>query len=96
MSMYTKEHIPLKLAEKNIILQGEWLTDIHMDNFQRLLARCSDYRPVETWRIQCLHTIEPILQNKNIYKYCIVRQVYQMGTGYVVITIKKLYLYTIL
>jgi len=77
--MYTKEHIPLKLAEKNIILQGEWLTDIHMDNFQRLLASCSDYRPVETWRIQCLHTIEPILQ-----------------TGYVVITIKKLYLYTIL
>jgi len=48
MSMYTKEHIPLKLAEKNIILQGEWLTDIHMDNFQRLLASCSDYRPVET------------------------------------------------
>jgi len=64
MSVYTKEHIPLKLAEKNIILQGEWLTDIHMDNFHRLLASCSDYRPVETWRIQCLHTIEPVLQDK--------------------------------
>jgi len=35
-----------------------------MDHFQQLLASCSDYRPVETWRIQCLHTIQPMLPNK--------------------------------
>jgi len=35
-----------------------------MDHFQRFLASCSDYRPVETWRVQCFHTIQPILPDK--------------------------------
>jgi len=35
-----------------------------MDHFQQFLSSCSDYRPVETWRIQCLHTIQTILPDK--------------------------------
>jgi len=51
-------------ADRDVIFRGDWLTDIHIDHFQQLLASCSDYRPVETWRIQCLHTIQPILLDK--------------------------------
>jgi len=63
MSVKTKDII-LKPADKEIIVRGDWLTDVHMDHFQQLLASCSDYRLVETWRIQCLHTIQPMLPNK--------------------------------
>jgi len=97
MSVYTKEHIHLKLAEKNIILRGEWLTDIHMDNFQRLLASCSDYKPVETWRVQCPHTIEPILQDKKhiqiLYSSSSLSDIGHWVCSYYD---KKKYLYTIL
>ncbi|KYN14475.1 hypothetical protein ALC57_13321 [Trachymyrmex cornetzi] len=61
-------------ADKDIIDRGDWLTDVHMDYFQRLLASCSDYRPVETWRIQLLNTIQPVwtlgfYNRKNIFIY---------------------------
>ncbi|KYN12142.1 hypothetical protein ALC57_15686 [Trachymyrmex cornetzi] len=41
-----------------------------MDHFQRLLASCSDYKPVETWRIQLLDTIQAVFYDrKNIFIY---------------------------
>ena len=46
--------------EKDIIIQGEWLTDMHMEHFGHLLQNCSEFRPVETWRVQCLDTIQPM------------------------------------
>jgi len=46
MSVNTK-NITLMPKERNIIVCGEWLTDVHMDHFQQLLASCSDYRSVE-------------------------------------------------
>jgi len=63
MSIKEKDLI-LKPADRDVIFRGDWLTDIHIDHFHQLLAICSDYRPVETWRIQCLHTIQPILPDK--------------------------------
>ncbi|KYN13982.1 hypothetical protein ALC57_13812 [Trachymyrmex cornetzi] len=51
MSVKTKG-ITFGPVEKNIIVRDEWLTDTHMDHFQRLLASCSNYKLVETWRIQ--------------------------------------------
>jgi len=59
MSDKTK-NMTLMPKERNIIVHGEWLTDVHMDHFQRLLASCSDYRPVETWRIQLPDTIQSV------------------------------------
>ena len=35
-----------------------------MDYFNYLLQNCFDYRPVETWRIQKLDTIQPVSENK--------------------------------
>ncbi|KYM96060.1 hypothetical protein ALC62_13287 [Cyphomyrmex costatus] len=62
--------ITLGPVERNIIIRGEWLTDTHMDHFQQLLASCSDYKPVETWRIQLLGTIQPVFYDrKNIFIY---------------------------
>jgi len=39
-------------ADKDIIFRSGWLMDNHMNHFQQLLASCSDYRPVETWRVK--------------------------------------------
>jgi len=64
MLLKTKTHIVMLHKEKNIIIRGEWLTDVHMDHFNHLLKNCSDYRPVETWRIQCLDTIQPVPKDK--------------------------------
>ncbi|KYN19699.1 hypothetical protein ALC57_07925 [Trachymyrmex cornetzi] len=69
MSVETKGII-LGPIERNIIVRGEWLTDMHMDHFQRLLASCSDYKPVETWRIQLLDTIQAVFYDrKHIFIY---------------------------
>jgi len=51
-------------ADKNIIVHGNWLTDVHIEHFHHLLRNCSEYTPVETWRIQCLNTIQPISIDK--------------------------------
>lgn len=64
MSVHTKKHITLMPADKNIIFRGEWLTDVHMEHFKNLLRNCSEYTPVDTWRIQLLDTIQPIPVNK--------------------------------
>jgi len=63
MSLKTKD-IVLMPAEKDIITKDEWLTDLHIDSFQRLLQSCSDYKPVETLSIQRLDLIQPIPINK--------------------------------
>jgi len=49
MSMHTKKDITLICADKNIIVGGEWLTDVHIEHFHHLLRNCSEYTPVETW-----------------------------------------------
>lgn len=58
------KQMTLSLEQKRIIAQGEWLNDLHMDHFNSLLESYSDYRPVETWRVQLMDTIQPILKNK--------------------------------
>jgi len=62
MSVKTKNI--LTSVNKDIIVRGEWLTDLHIEHFQNLLRNCSEYTPVETWRIQLLDTIQPILIDK--------------------------------
>jgi len=64
MSVHTKKHITLMSEERNIIVNGEWLTDVHMEHFQNLLQNCSEYTPVETWRVQLLDTIQPVPTDK--------------------------------
>jgi len=64
MSVHTKKHITLMSEERNIIVDGEWLTDVHMEHFQNLLQNCSEYTPVETWRVQFLDTIQPVPTDK--------------------------------
>ncbi|KYM95705.1 hypothetical protein ALC62_13647 [Cyphomyrmex costatus] len=64
MSVKTKG-MTLGPVERNIIVRGEWLTDTHMNHFQQLLASCSDYKPVETWRIQLLDTIQAVFYDKD-------------------------------
>jgi len=58
--MHTKKDITLTCADKNIIVGGEWLTDVHIEHFHHLLRNCSEYTPVETWRIQLPNTIQSI------------------------------------
>jgi len=36
-----------------------------MEHFGHLLQNCSDYTLVETWRVQCLDTIQPMPKDKN-------------------------------
>lgn len=63
--MKMDKRIDLSSTDKNIISRGEWLTDVHMEHFGSLLERCSDYyKHIETWRIQCLDTIEPVATDK--------------------------------
>lgn len=52
----------LSMQYIQIILRGEWLEDIHIDYFNLLLKSCSDYRPRESWKIQCPDKIEPVLK----------------------------------
>jgi len=47
--MSIKKDFILMPADRDVIVRGDWLTNVHMDHFQRLLASCSDYRPVGTW-----------------------------------------------
>jgi len=54
----------LTSANRDIIARGGWLTDLHIEHFQNLLRNCSEYTPVETWRIQLLDTIQPISIDK--------------------------------
>lgn len=51
MSVKINKQIVLMPREKDIIIPGNWLTDIHMEHFGHLLQNCSDYTPVETWRV---------------------------------------------
>jgi len=64
MSVEANKQRVLMPRERDIIIQGDWLIDIHMDHFDHLLQNCSDYRPVETWRVQCLDRIQPIPVDK--------------------------------
>jgi len=89
----------LSSEQKSIIAQGKWLNDLHMDHFNDFLKTYSDYRPVETWRIQLMNTIQSIPKNKrhiqiytDIYRY----YSYWDTIGCVVITIQKIYLFMIL
>jgi len=94
MSIKTKNLI-LMPADRDIIFRGDWLTDIHIDHFQQLLASCSDYSPVETWRIQCLHTIQPILPDKKHIQ--ILHSMSNLSDiGFVATMIERIYLYMIL
>ena len=64
MSIKIENKIILSSEQKHIIAQGEWLNDTHMEHFNHLLRNCSDYRPVETWQLYFLHTIQPISESK--------------------------------
>ena len=57
ISMFTEKN-------KNENLRGEWLWDDDMERFNCLLQNHSNYRPVETWRVQLLDTIPPIPTNE--------------------------------
>jgi len=54
----------LTSVSRDIIVRGEWLTDLHIEHFQNLLRNCSEYALVETWRIQLPDTIQPISIDK--------------------------------
>jgi len=54
----------LSSEEKNIIAQGRWLEDIHMEHFYHLLKSCSDYRPVSTFQCYFSDTISFISESK--------------------------------
>jgi len=54
----------LSIQYIQIILRGEWLEDIHIDYFNLLLKSCSEYRPRESWKIQCPDRIEPVPKNQ--------------------------------
>jgi len=63
--MSAKIKKPIKSSrDKDIIVRGEWLTDMHMEHFDYLVRTYSNYRPVETWRIQCLDTIQSVPEDK--------------------------------
>src|SRR5580765_4860906 len=64
MYVQKKKDIVLMPTEKDIIVRGEWLTDMHMEQFHHLVQTYSNYKPVETWRIQCLDTIQPVPESK--------------------------------
>jgi len=51
-------------VNRDIIAQGKWLTDLHIEYFQNFLRNCSEYTPVETWRIELPDTIQPISIDK--------------------------------
>jgi len=93
MSVHTKKHITLISEVRNIIVGGEWLTDVHIEHFQNLLRNCSEYTPGE-YNFSILYN--QYRQIKSIYKYYTVHLVHQMDIGCVVITIEKIYLYMIL
>ena len=52
--------LPLSVNNVQIIINGEWLTDDHIEYFHKLLEANSNYKPRETWRIQLLDTIQPV------------------------------------
>jgi len=54
----------LSLEGKNIIAQGKWLEDIHMEHFYHLLKSCSDYRSVSTFQCYNSDTILSISESK--------------------------------
>jgi len=66
--LYTFNKISVKTKDiltsvnRDIIVRGEWLTDLHMEHFQNLLQNCFEY--VETWRIQLPNTIQPVPKDK--------------------------------
>ena len=49
--------LPLSVNNMQIIIKGEWLTDDHIEYFHKLLQANSNYKPRETWRVQCPATI---------------------------------------
>jgi len=59
-----RDILPLSMQYIQIILKGEWLEDIHIDYFNLLLGNYSEYRPRESWKIQCPDRIEPIFKNQ--------------------------------
>jgi len=58
------QEMTLSSEQKSIIVQGRWLNDLHMDHFNYLLERYSDFRPVGTWRVQAIHRVQPVSINK--------------------------------
>jgi len=53
---------------KNIIAQGRWLEDIHMEHFYHLLKSCSDCRTVSIFQCYISDTIPFISENKKHIK----------------------------
>ena len=51
MSIKVEKQMTLSSDQKDIIAQGNWLNDTHMDHFNQLLKNCSDYRPEGTWKL---------------------------------------------
>ncbi|XP_067216884.1 uncharacterized protein [Linepithema humile] len=64
MSVRIERQMMLSSKQKDIIVQGDWLNDMHMDHFNQLLKNCSDYRPEGTWKIQLPQYIESVAENK--------------------------------
>jgi len=62
--MFVKTKDILTSINRDIIVRGEWLTDLHIEHFQNLLRNCSEYTLVETWRIQLPDTIQLISIDK--------------------------------
>lgn len=56
--------LPLNMQYIQTNLRGEWLENIHIDYFGLLLKNCSEYRPCESWKVQCPDRIEPIPKNQ--------------------------------
>ena len=57
--------LPLSVNNMQIIIQGEWLTDDHIEYFHKLLEANSNYKPRETWRVQLPFTIQPVPENQD-------------------------------
>ncbi|XP_036140366.1 uncharacterized protein LOC118644831 [Monomorium pharaonis] len=63
MSVKTKQ-VMLSLQEENIIVQGGWLEDMHMEHFNHLLKSNSSYKPVSTLQTYIPDTIPSISENE--------------------------------
>jgi len=67
MSCIKTDKRVLSSEGKNIIAQGRWLEDIHMEHFYHLLKSYSDYRPVSTFQCYIFDIIPSISESKKFY-----------------------------
>jgi len=59
-SIKIEKRVMFSSEGKNIIVQGRWLEDMHIEHFYHLLKNCSDYRPVSTFQCYISDTIPPM------------------------------------